>query len=195
MLEDLKRHFAKSPAKTVTLAALTVVAVVFVFRALHTVSHAKASAAMTVANPSANDWQTSPGVPTLSARRKKLWADLLNAKTDAWPRAFTLDASAFHMDPDWHPKPKRRVVNLQRIKPTKGVTHRPNPQALIELIAAQAGHLHVQSIMLGGAGSAVINDQVLGCGDTIRGFKLVGIKSRAVEMQKDGETITVPMGQ
>ena len=67
-------------------------------------------------------------------------------------------------------------------------------RALAAKIRQQANELHVQSTTVGnGKPWAIVNQQLVSLGDVVKGFEITAIRSREVEVKKEGVTTAVKM--
>lgn len=101
----------------------------------------------------------------------------------------------FAFDPDYFPTVETPVGNTSVVdKSASKSTDDSFRQQQLELaVQAQAKSLTLQSTLLGDVSRAMINGNLLEAGQSIQGFVLKEVRSRAVVLEKDGVEVILEM--
>ncbi len=193
-IQEVKTHFARSPAKSWTLAGLSVVAVFFIARAFHGAPTAKGAVVRRHTGAAQGMFNATGQHFVQPQRDAALWALLMRPARRSWAHSFCLQARYYPRDPAYVRPVVKKQAAAQRA--SAQVEARRLSQAArrrARRVIRQEAALQVQSIFFSRNPSAVMGNTIIHDGDQVDGFTVTGINPRAVRVKKDGMDFTVRM--
>jgi hypothetical protein len=207
LVDNFKRDIARHRGRSAVLGVLFVTMIAFSIRAVVQLRSAQAVLAVPAALQPAPLESKATGNDT-QARLKEsqdLWGKLREVKFGA-----ASTNVAFTFDPALYPPPPQDLTHKPAVPDAdlaKTPIPTPQPQVLVDPEAAhrsrileQLHGLVLKSTAVGDGIAqpvAIINQKLLTTGQVINGFTITAIRSREVEVVKEGVTgvITMPDGQ
>lgn len=182
--QKLTAELKRDKKKTVVLATLSLVALIFVGRLLAK----RAAPSMAQAAGNRAQVRRTTGEPTQSSVSDRTVGSTPKAPRGPVERSFVRDIFVPNMDfyPPVQAAPGANAATVeQTIDPDEILKAKENA------IRAQAGALDLQSVMVAPSRSVMIDGRVLRIGEWISDFRVMAITSRSCQLQKNGVKVVL----